>query len=904
MARRAPRSGPAAGRLTPLPPLACLPPAGSPGAGSSPRRAVPIREDRLRRGRSFGSGRKDPDAREGRTRHSLLDSIAAFQRAGNDRARQRDALARGESLGKASNASIDSDTGVSEVIQAATEKWKAEVFKPLKLDIDNIGERMMAELKTEPLRVNLRMLPNCFRAEDAVDWLVKLPQVRDNDDAILVGSILCRRGVIVYPVGLFGDAKKKKPVFTMGSVYQFPNSMTKALSPQNSGTQPATPEKGEAGEAGPQGTEAGAAERAPAKAIRRGVFYRLLIDPLDAALMAVPMAFHLTVPMLLPLVLAYVGLLETACALVPFLMLFVHMVDRRRRTLFSNALHSEDQKKYFKDKDHETESAEWFSRVLDSLWDGWCRVWLSKMLLRKLNEKLDENCPSFLESIALDEFDLGAMAPMVRSARCYLGGMEDGVPETKLELDVELNTVDLKCILSAKLGGKNFAVPVVRLVASDVFISGKLRLGLGWTERPGGPYLKFLRVTFIDMPSYGLSIRPFAKVFADFGELPLINAWLDSVIKSALWYVVEPQTYLWDLEEWWWWDQEHPEGCPCEYCVGERVKVALKTGVRNPTLSLDVLIDKAELYNKSSASSGVMTGLDKQYYCKVKRGLSRARTNAARSAVDGGGAGSDSKWSECVKLDCFTEDVDPRMIIKLYKVGILSIGTIPASKRTISKDELIGVGVIQNVLEYAGEGIQTIEVQVFHKDGHPSGVVTVRLTCDLLVDEKAIHVVQKEEGKRVPLKTFMAQMKNVTNTVAKGTVGAVAGTAKMGAMATKAVVDVALAPGRQVGKMIKDRKEAKALRMSTMARGEGGMVGSGERALKNEGFRSSFRKKLATKIKWRRTIHAQIAEEDHEPAPQPGCFGCFGPKKRRSRAVSYDEFEQHNTSAYKRARRA
>ena len=183
-----PRSGPAAGRLTPLPPLACLPPAESPGAGSSPRRAVPIREDRLQRGRSFGSGRKDPDAREGRTRHSLLDSIAAFQRAGNDRARQRDALARGESLGKASNASIDSDTGVSEVIQAATEKWKAEVFKPLKLDIDNIGERMMAELKTEPLRVNLRMLPNCFRAEDAVDWLVKLPQVRDNDDAILVGS--------------------------------------------------------------------------------------------------------------------------------------------------------------------------------------------------------------------------------------------------------------------------------------------------------------------------------------------------------------------------------------------------------------------------------------------------------------------------------------------------------------------------------------------------------------------------------------------------------------------------------------------------------------------------------------------------------------------------------------------
>ena len=39
--------------------------------------------------------------------------------------------------------------------------------------------------------------------------------------------------------------------------------------------------------------------------------------------------------------------------------------------------------------------------------------------------------------------------------------MEEGVPETKLELEVERNTVDRKCILkSAKLGGKNFAEPI------------------------------------------------------------------------------------------------------------------------------------------------------------------------------------------------------------------------------------------------------------------------------------------------------------------------------------------------------------------------------------------------------------------------------------------------------------
>ena len=49
--------------------------------------------------------------------------------------------------------------------------------------------------------------------------------------------------------------------------------------------------------------------------------------------------------------------------------------------------------------------------------------------------------------------------------------MEEGGPETKLE--VELHTVDRKCLLSAQLRGKNCAEPIVRLVAFDVFISGK-----------------------------------------------------------------------------------------------------------------------------------------------------------------------------------------------------------------------------------------------------------------------------------------------------------------------------------------------------------------------------------------------------------------------------------------------
>ena len=49
--------------------------------------------------------------------------------------------------------------------------------------------------------------------------------------------------------------------------------------------------------------------------------------------------------------------------------------------------------------------------------------------------------------------------------------MEEGGPEAKLE--VKLNAVDRKCLLSAKLGGRNCAEPIVRLMVPDIFISGK-----------------------------------------------------------------------------------------------------------------------------------------------------------------------------------------------------------------------------------------------------------------------------------------------------------------------------------------------------------------------------------------------------------------------------------------------
>jgi Ca2+-dependent lipid-binding protein len=107
--------------------------------------------------------------------------------------------------------------------------------------------------------------------------------------------------------------------------------------------------------------------------------------------------------------------------------------------------------------------------------------------------------------------------------------------------------------LSAKVGGSKFAVPVpLRVYVSDLRIAGKFRLGLFWTRRKGGPYLRRLRVSFVDVPEHSVVIKPMTSSFIDVRDLPGVDSAIENALNKLFTNVlVEPNCVNWDVEKWW-----------------------------------------------------------------------------------------------------------------------------------------------------------------------------------------------------------------------------------------------------------------------------------------------------------------------------------------------------------------
>ena len=608
------------------------------------------------------------------------------------------------------------------------------------VDLDEIAEKMREGLETGNHRANLRVLKDTFRAVEALEWLVvKSGQCRDVCDALIVGNRLLRSGAVASAAGF---AKTSAGFNNINGIYRFGQHEANFFSPDEGER-----EQKEAGEGSEKEGEVSGGGKAPeTKAVeiaggeKKGVFSRL-----STWLEGMPVSFYLIYPVWLPLIFAYYAYWGWATAVAFLGGLHVQNVDRRCRKRVAEQARTDAVVKTFRNPDctSDTESSEWWSGVFDSIWEGWARNWLNKLTKENLNWLLEFYCPSFLESIQIDEFDYGAMPPVIKTARCYQGGYEGNTPERKIEWDLDLHTIDFKVILSARLGGKRVKFPLLRLIASDVFVSGKLRLGLGWCEIPGGPYLKFLRVSFLDTPKYGLSLRPYSSVAFDLAELPLLDKWVQNMLGDAINAIVEPNNYLWDIEEWWWRDEEMPVE---ESAEGDSNKDSSK-----PTVSVDLVMESASVYDTMNSATS------RSYYCKLKRGRCRGTTVTAKT--------NEPVWKEFFNLDANREEFSPRVILKLYKASILAIG---APTRSFPTDDLVGVGVIPDVLAYNDGKIHNLNIDLFHIDRKDmtqrlAGTVRVRVSCNILIDPEKLNIVEREQKFVNPQQQFSSLMHKISD---------------------------------------------------------------------------------------------------------------------------------------------
>ena len=336
----------------------------------------------------------------------------------------------------------------------------------------------------------------------------------------------------------------------------------------------------------------------------------------------------------------------------------VAAIDARQRQAVERRVRAEELGKFQGRRGHAklhrdgSETADWWSEVLRSFWEGWLEFWLNRLLTRILTNVLDKVRPAYLDMLEITTFKLGDVAPRINSSRCWRGN--EG--ETILEWDLVWQTQDMQITLSAKVGGAKFAVPVpLRVFINNLRIAGKFRLGLFWTRRKGGPYLQKLRLSFVDMPEHSVSIKPVTSSFIDMRDLPGVDTAIENSLNKLLTnLLVEPNCVTWDVEDWW---INRPvmqramaaagaDGLPGSGISpqelelmeeAERIRAAKESKVtsilaagagysRAPTLTVAMSVHLAEIETREKAKPT-------SYYVKLKRGTKKYTTDGAKATA-------------------------------------------------------------------------------------------------------------------------------------------------------------------------------------------------------------------------------------------------------------------------------
>jgi hypothetical protein len=274
------------------------------------------------------------------------------------------------------------------------------------------------------------------------------------------------------------------------------------------------------------------------------------------------------------------------------------------------------------------------------------------LLTRVLTDVLNRAKPAYLEMLEITTFKLGEVPPQINSSRCWRGN--EG--ETIVEWDLVWETKEMNIALSAKVGGSKFAVPVpLRVFASDLRIAGKFRLGLFWTRRKGGPYLRRLRVSFVDVPEHSVVIKPMTSSFIDVRDLPGVDNAVENALNKLFTNVlVEPNCVNWDVEKWW---INRPIAQAGRGAFGgadgilksgslsaedrglfaeaERIRLSKEGSVssmlaagagysKKPTLRVSISVHLAEMETREDAAAT-------SYFAKLKRGAKKFTTDGAKA---------------------------------------------------------------------------------------------------------------------------------------------------------------------------------------------------------------------------------------------------------------------------------
>jgi len=439
-----------------------------------------------------------------------------------------------------------------------------------------------------------------------------------------------------------------------------------------------------------------------------------------------------------------------ACVLAATFMRHIIWLDEHQREILADKVRSDQLRKFQRIRGdpkvnrNGAETADWWSSILDHMWRGWLEGWLNRLIRAQLESLLDSIDFAFISKIELSEFKLGSSGPCFKHARTYSG--VDG--EMVVEKDLDWQTRDLSILISALFGKANAPVPIpIRVRASDLRISGHMRLVFSWMRTPGGPYVRSFRVSFIGLPKYSFSIKALGAI--NLSEIGMI----DSAIRKAvdeflLTEVCEPEGFFWDVKEWWN-EMNHDVAeeiiNPTELITPQLMKDVERIWRRRPkNASVEIRIMpnfvELDLSGKNLLiKRKYLDGTKCRMYIAVVHGKKRVVTKAHHmekhmEAEDENTAMPTWDSAGFTRLDCVEEALEGQLsffLLSEYIEGNSAKAT--ANKLFNISRKVVAVARIEDFTKYKGGDIHNMELTLLGaRSMRPVGILHLRIRINVL----------------------------------------------------------------------------------------------------------------------------------------------------------------------------
>ncbi|XP_041353742.1 tricalbin-3-like isoform X2 [Gigantopelta aegis] len=200
----------------------------------------------------------------------------------------------------------------------------------------------------------------------------------------------------------------------------------------------------------------------------------------------------------------------------------------------------------------QSETVEWLNFLLNRWW-VFSSSTIEDLVKKRLDERLVDIKPSFLESLHLKTFDVGAQTPNIRNVRVF--EFAEGVPggrkpcswfsvgrppvglhnmssfQIVVEIDVSMLCEDFKMIFRGRVGSKRVNVGF-DMVVQDLSISGTLQAIVQMSMDVPFPHIRKATVCFTEKPDVTFNISLLRAI--QMMEVPLLKSWIHTNFMDGL----------------------------------------------------------------------------------------------------------------------------------------------------------------------------------------------------------------------------------------------------------------------------------------------------------------------------------------------------------------------------------